>query len=152
MKSGCETLLKTMPIFSGYKSSESEILLNLHVRDALISGYESHISRLTLPDLDDRHVLAAAISCSADVILTFNLKHFPDDVLQAYGIMAQHPDEFLFDQLKLAPDIVCLAAKQQRNSLKNSPMDVKEYLASLERQGLPKFVLHLREYAEFVEK
>jgi predicted nucleic acid-binding protein len=37
---------------------------------------------LTLPDADDRHVLAAAIRSSADVIVTFNLGDFPPEVLK----------------------------------------------------------------------
>jgi hypothetical protein len=36
-------------------------LINAHVRDCLISGYEALIPGLQLPDSDDRHVLAAAI-------------------------------------------------------------------------------------------
>ncbi len=52
-------------------------LMNAHVRDCLVTGYESLIPSLTLPDPDDRHVLAAAIRCGADAIVTANLKHFP---------------------------------------------------------------------------
>jgi hypothetical protein len=36
-------------------------LMNGHVRDCLVIGYEVLIPELTLPDPDDRHVLAAAI-------------------------------------------------------------------------------------------
>jgi hypothetical protein len=34
-----------------------------------------------VPDVKDRHVLAAAIGARADVIVTDNLKHFPDHAL-----------------------------------------------------------------------
>jgi hypothetical protein len=125
-------------------------LMNLHVRDCLVTGYESLIGGLTLPDPNDRHVLAAAIRCGADTIATFNLKDFPEDALKPYGIEAQHPDEFLNCQLDLAPNVVCSAAKKQRTSLKNPPMNVEEYLASLERQGLPQTVSSLREFAELI--
>jgi hypothetical protein len=40
-------------------------LMDSHVCDCLVTGYESLIPSLTLPDLDDRHVLAAAIHCGA---------------------------------------------------------------------------------------
>jgi hypothetical protein len=43
---------------------------------------------LTLPDADDRHVLAAAIRAEADVIVTFNLGDFPAETLKRYGIEA----------------------------------------------------------------
>ena len=52
-------------------------LMNTHVRDCLVTGYEPLIGGLSLPDPDDRHVLAAAIRSQADLILTFNLKDFP---------------------------------------------------------------------------
>jgi hypothetical protein len=125
-------------------------LMNTNVRDCLISGYEPLIPALALPDAEDRHVLAAAIKGGADVIVTFNLKHFPEDALKPYGIEAVHPDDFLNSQLDLAPNVVCAAAKRQRESLKNPPMTVAEYLESLERQGLPKTVAGLRQFAELI--
>ena len=125
-------------------------LMNLHVRDCLVTGYEPLIGGLTLPDPNDRHVLAAAIRCGADTIVTFNLKDFPEEALKPYGIEAQHPDEFLNCQLDLAPNVVCSAAKKQRDSLKNPPMNVEEYFASLERQGLAQTVSALREFSELI--
>lgn len=125
-------------------------LMNTNVRDCLIDGYESLIPAMTLPDPEDRHVLAAAIHCGADVIVTFNLKHFPEAALEHYGIEAVHPDDFLNSQLDVAPNIVCIAAKRQRESLKNPPKSVAEYLESLERQGLPQTVFGLRQFAELI--
>jgi hypothetical protein len=104
----------------------------------------------TLLFLAQTNVLAAAILSGADTIVTFNLKDFPEEALKPYGIKAQHPDEFLNCQLDLAPNVVCAAAKKQRGSLKNPPMNVEEYLASLERQGLAQTVSSLREYAELI--
>ena len=50
---------------------------------------------LELPDANDRHVLAAAIKCNARIIVTINLKDFPTESLNPYGIEAMHPDEFI---------------------------------------------------------
>jgi hypothetical protein len=125
-------------------------LMNAHVRDCLITGYEELIPGLQLPDPDDRHVLAAAIRGGVDAIITFNLRHFPHDVLKQYGIEALHPDEFISSQLDLAPNVVCAAAKRQRESLKNPPMTADEYLESLERQGLPQTTAGLRRYADLI--
>ena len=58
-------------------------------RDSLVTGYEPLIASLTLPDPDDRHVLAAAIAGRCDVIVTQNLKHFPDAALAPFEIEAQ---------------------------------------------------------------
>jgi hypothetical protein len=125
-------------------------LMNTNVRDCLIDGYESLIPAIALPDPEDRHVLAAAIRSGADMIVTFNLKHFPDAALKQYGIEAVHPDDFLNSQLDLAPSIVCAAAKRQRESLKNPPMSVAEYLDSLQRQGLTQTVSGLRPFADLI--
>jgi len=48
----------------------------------------------------------AAIRCVAQIIVTKNLKNFPSDVLDQYGIEAQHPDEFLEYQFGLRPNLV----------------------------------------------
>lgn len=125
-------------------------LMNAHVRDCLVTGYEDLIGALSLPDPDDRHVLAAAIRAGADVIVTTNLADFPTETLAKYGIEAQHPDDFIMHLLELAPNQVCSAAKKQRESLKNPPYSVEQYLQSLERQGLPQTVSVLRQFADLI--
>src|SRR5262245_54999442 len=40
---------------------------------AMVKGYEEHIPTVTLPDPNDRHVVAAAIAAKALLILTWNL-------------------------------------------------------------------------------
>ncbi|MFA0194080.1 hypothetical protein AB4454_05035 [Vibrio artabrorum] len=40
--------------------------MNANVPDCLIEGYEPLIDDLTLPDVDDRHVVAAAIKDQAE--------------------------------------------------------------------------------------
>jgi hypothetical protein len=84
------------------------------------------------------------------MIVTYNLKHFPEDRLAPYGIEATHPDDFINYQLDLAPNVVCAAAKRHRESLKNPPKSVADYLESLERQGLAQSVSILRQYAALI--
>lgn len=120
-------------------------LMNAHVRDCLVSGYEWRIPELYLPDPDDRHVLAAAIHANAEVIVTFNLADFPAAILSGYEVEAQHPDQFIMRLFESSPELVCEAAKRQRKSLKNPPLTVDEYLASLERQGISNTVAALRQ-------
>jgi hypothetical protein len=103
-----------------------------------------------LPDPNDGHVIAAAIRCGADVIVTFNLKHFPKEVLSKYGIDAQHPDEFIAHQFDLEPNAVCIAAKRQRKALKSPPKTVSEYLSTLEKLELAQTVATLRKYSELI--
>jgi predicted nucleic acid-binding protein len=119
-------------------------LMNRHIGDALVTGYEPTIPSLTLPDPDDRHVLAAAIYCGANVIVTFNLKDFPESVLVPHGIEAIHPDEFLMRMLQADAETVCSVIQEQRAQLTKPPVDAEAFLARLVRQGLPKSVDVLR--------
>ena len=89
-------------------------LMDRATRDCLVSGYESLIPSLPLPDPDDRHVLAAAIVGRCDVIVTQNLKHFPIAALAPYGIGVQHPDEFLCRHLSVARGLFCSAVRKVR--------------------------------------
>lgn len=120
-------------------------LMDANVRDAIVTGYESLIPGLTLPDQKDRHVLAAAIRCGANVIVTFNLKDFPASSLDAYDIEAQHPDEFILNLLDLKPSVVCAATERHRQRLRNPPMSPDQYFENLLKQGLSLTVSRLRE-------
>mgnify|MGYP000873574693 FL=1 len=50
--------------------------MNIAFPQANIMHYKRLLNQLTLPDENDRHVLAAAISGKAQLIITFNLKDF----------------------------------------------------------------------------
>jgi predicted nucleic acid-binding protein len=111
-------------------------LMDRAIPDGLVEGYEEMVGGLTLPDPDDRHVLAAAIRCGASVIVTFNERDFPQDRLAPFGVEAQHPDEFVDNLLDLDPAAVVSSAQRQRAQLTNPPIDAGRYLDILRRQGL----------------
>jgi hypothetical protein len=121
-------------------------LMDKATRDCLVSGYEGLIPSLRLPDPDDRHVLAAAIIGRCDVIVTQNLKHFPDSALAPYQIDVQHPDEFLCEHLSPAQGLFCGAVRKVRLRLKNPPYTVDQYLDILTRQGLVATAAELRPF------
>ena len=125
-------------------------LMNKHVRDCLVTGYTDLISSLTLPDPNDRHVLAAAIKAHANVIVTFNLADFPDSVLARYCVEAQHPDDFLVYQFDLDSAAVCRAVQKQRAALKNPVVSVSDLLDTLARQQLPRTVERLRPFSSLL--
>jgi predicted nucleic acid-binding protein len=125
-------------------------LMNAHVRDCLVTGYETLVPAITLPDSNDRHVLAAAVVSGADMIVTYNLRDFPEAALAPYGIEATHPDDFVNYQIDLAANVVCSAVKRHRESLKNPPKTPDEYLETLERQGLKQSVSTLRQFVESI--
>jgi len=143
-------VLANRPDLTAEQLDRTRELMNAHVRDCLVTGYESLIDSLVLPDPDDRHVLAAAIRTRASVIVTFNLSDFPEATLEPLGIEVQHPDEFITHLIDLNPGAVCAAAKRQRASLKNPPRSVDEFLETLAQQRLPETVAHLREFSELI--
>ena len=138
-------LLDSRPDLTRVQLERTRRLMNLHVPDALVTGYEQLIPALTLPDPNDRHVLAAAIRGGASVIVTNNLRDFPEDVLEKYEIDVQTPDEFIMHLIGLYPAEVCAAAEEHRTSLRNPSMSREEYLEMLHRQGLIKTENALRE-------
>lgn len=137
-------LLMNRPDLQLAQLQRTRDLMNAHVRDCMVTGYESLISTLVLPDPYDRHVLAAAIHCRAGLIITFNLRDFPEAALRAYGVEARHPDRFLMDLLIAAPELFYAAARLHRSTLKHPPKTVDEYLQTLTAQGLTQTVEGLR--------
>lgn len=93
------------------------------------------------PDPDDAHVIAAAVAGRADVIVTFNLKDFPDDALPG-DLFSQSPDDFLMDLWGLDQDrifnaIDTIRARSGRRGPRWTRADI---LDQLEREQLPTFV------------
>ena len=119
--------------------------------EALITNYEDWIESLCLPDPDDRHVLAAAVTGGCDVIVTQNLNDFPQEALAPHGIMAQHPDKFLFKLGEQYPREFLAAFRVIRARLKNPPYAVDQYLANLSRLGLSETASKLQQYADFLK-
>ena len=74
-----EALLRDQPQRDRAALERTRDLMDLHSRDAVVTGYEALIPTLTLPDPDDRHVLAAAIVGGCDVIVTRNLTRLIHD-------------------------------------------------------------------------
>ena len=142
-------LLANRPDITPAQLGRTRALMNHHVRDSLVIGYEPRIVGLHLPDPDDRHVLAAAVHAEASVIVTYNLRDFPDVDLSPLMIRARHPDEFvsyLFDQ---GVEPVCRVVREQREDRPDRP-DVEQMLAALARQRLPQTVERLRTVAHLL--
>ena len=61
---------------------------------------------LDLPDADDRHVVAAALTAEARFICTHNIKDFPPDVMVGLGLTVITPD-----------DLLCQLVRQHQESM-----------------------------------
>ena len=120
-------------------------LMNLAIPDCLVAGYEDLVESIKLPDPNDRHVVAAAVRCGAQVIVTANLDDFPKESLAAFEIEAVHPDDFVLDCLDLSAAAVLAAVREQAASLKRPPMSVAEVMEKLQANGLAQSVAKMRE-------
>jgi predicted nucleic acid-binding protein len=120
-------------------------LMNDAIPDSLVTGYESLIPSLDLPDPNDRHVLAAAIVGHADAIVTFNVDDFPQDRLNQFNIEVQHPDRFVTNQLHLHKLTALTAIKKMRSRWTNPARSAEELLVALQDRGLPLAASTLRE-------
>lgn len=143
-------LLKNRQDITREQVDKTSQLMDKAIPDALVSNYEPLIEGLELPDRDDRHVLAAAIKCNASAIVTFNLKDFPENILEPLDIEPIHPDSFIADLWDLDKAAVIKAAHDHRVSLKNPPYSVDGYLDRLLKQGLPDSVNYLSEFSMLI--
>ncbi|MGZ4523824.1 MAG: PIN domain-containing protein [Mycobacteriaceae bacterium] len=99
------TLAHLYPDVDSSRFHDRLAAMDLFFTDATVTGWESLLDSIELPDPDDRHVVAAAVVGGADAIITANLTDFTDDTLAAFDIVAVHPDTFLLDQWDLDPTL-----------------------------------------------
>lgn len=104
--------------------------------DALVHNYESLVNTLTLPDENDRHVLAAAIKTNANIIVTNNLKDFPSEYLATFGLTAKSADDFITDTIDLNNELALEAFKALVLNRTNPNLDEFEMLNRFRKNGL----------------
>jgi len=132
-----DNLLKNRSDLSRERLERTSTLMAKSVQDSQVENYESIIESLTLPDPNDRHVLAAAIVGHADSIVTFNLKDFPNEVLKQFDIEAQHPDDFIANQFELHQLSAVSAVKKMRERLRNPPKTQEDLIETFKALALP---------------
>ena len=136
-------LLRNRPDLTAARLERTRRLMDAHVRDVLVTGFEDLVPSLELPDPGDRHVLAAAIRAEADIIVTANLKDFPASSLAPHGLEAEHPDAFLAHLCAQWPARFVEAFHRVRGRLRHPPLSPDEHLRALRRSGLRATVAEL---------
>lgn len=129
-------LLLNRPDLDPVKLQRTRMLMDRALDTATITGYGALTSQLQLPDPDDRHVVAAAFHGGVDLIVTQNLKDFPQAVLEPLGLQAVHPDRFVGEFLETQPEQVVEALRRGRARYRAPLLSAQELLTTLERQGL----------------
>ncbi len=105
--------------------------------EAEVAIDEDLVERLSLPDPDDRHVLAAAIAGGAAVLMTLNRADFPGRALARHGLILREPDGFLTELHAEGLDLGAVAGRVQARAERASgrPQPLR---ALLKRAGLPR--------------
>jgi len=108
--------------------------------DAEVQNWEPYEGTFGLTDLDDEHVIAAAVAGHAGAIVTDNLKHFPQDKMPP-GIEVITPSEFAANTVAVAPQLALEAVTTLTKRFKNPPVTIDEFLTVLrERYGMEEAV------------
>ncbi len=118
--------------------------------EGCVEGYQDLIEALSLPDPDDRHVLAAAIVADAEHIVTENMKDFPAEALSKYGVEAVTSDDFLASTFELYPAEATVAMRNMRRSYDKPAMSAPEFIFDLQTKGLPKTASMLKPHVDVI--
>lgn len=100
-------------------------------------AWRHRLPGITLPDENDAHVLAAALAGHVDCIVTLNLKDFPAEVVDGFGVEVIHPDTFLVHQWDLEPDTAIEAFRRMRARRRSPSSSPLEFAEALRKAGLP---------------
>lgn len=103
---------------------------------ALVTGFEQHIAGLELPDPDDRHVLAAAIQCGAQYIVTENQRDFPREYLAQFSIEPMRLDDFLGMICDLYPKRARKVLLQVKGNYRNPSFNIPGFIKLLDKNNM----------------
>ncbi len=106
-----------------------------HFADSWVYGYERLVAAMDNHP-KDRHVLAAAVKCGAQVIVTYNKRDFPAAATEPWDIEVQGPSTFLKYQYDLDPSLVLDKLQSQARDLGRT---LQQQLAVLHKAA-PAFV------------
>ena len=121
-------------------------LMNEALPTAMVSGYEDRIPVVSLPDPNDRHVVAAGAAAGASLILTWNLRHFPAKELKKFALRRETPDVFLSRLYDEAHGLMIGSLANARRNLTRSLVPASDFIAILDNQGLVQLAKRVRKH------
>lgn len=140
-------LIANVPALSIERLHATRRLMEQALPQALVRNFHHRIEDISLPDPDDRHVVAAAIETKASHILTWNLRDFPVKELRKHRLIGEAPDGFLAGIYDEAPELVVGSLANARRNLTKSGTSGQDFLKLLGRQGFTKLARRLRSHA-----
>ena len=118
-------------------------------QDAEVVDFDDYaLMGASLPDPKDAHVLAAALKTRAAMIVTENLKDFPESILGRLNLEAKSADSFVADTIALDAGRAVSAIKQMRERFKKPEVTAEKLLLEMEARGLTETVDVLKPYVE----
>jgi predicted nucleic acid-binding protein len=118
--------------------------------EAIVTSLQTVEEGLSLPDPDDRHVLAAAIKAKAEVIVTENVRDFPARELKLHDIEILTLDQFVADILDLAGPEAVAALRVMRERFKNPEITAEALILKVETLGMSETANFLTEYRDLL--
>lgn len=105
---------RNLELSMGFTPDDSFVLVTalnefLPQANVEVNRFDMEKARESNCDTKDTHVLAAAISAGADLLVSSNLADFPADWMQLHGIKLASPSELLLDLIHGFPDAMLLA-------------------------------------------
>lgn len=107
--------------------------------DACVRDWEDLVAGISLPDPDDRHLVAAALQGRADMIVTANVRDFPTEAWSRWASRSSTPTNFLLNQLDLEPDLTIATLRRQATATRRPAITTKALLDHLAKCGVPAF-------------
>jgi len=132
-------LLLNRPDLDPERLERTIFAMDEYFPDASVTDWTTVPSgQINLPDEDDHHVLAAAIKCEADYLVTSNLKDFPAGELEKFNIKPIHPDDFCLLLIQQNRKSAIRGFNKLVGRLKNPPRSKSDVLTMLKMTDLPK--------------
>jgi predicted nucleic acid-binding protein len=146
MQSAVEEILRKNVEDAANRAVRVRALMEASFSDARVDDFDSLLSACgALPDKDDAHVVAAALKTRADVIVTDNLKDFPEKVLSQLGLDVRSADAFIADTIMLDPGRA-VDAIRDISRLKKPLLTAENLLLKMEAQSLAETADTLRPF------
>ena len=119
--------------------------------EASVEDYDGYLpAAMVLPDEGDRHVLAAAAKSRASMLVTENLKDFPESLTSPLNIEVKTANEFLADAIELDTGLAIRAVAAMRARLTRPPFTAERMLLDFEQAGLTAVASVLRPFADSI--
>lgn len=103
--------------------------------DSEVAGWEALEGSFGLPDVDDEHVVAAALLGGAGVLVTHNVRDFPAARLPA-GLEVQVPSQFAHHAVSVQPEAAMRAVRavSARSGVHGPSLTVERILKVLDQR------------------